>query len=193
MAVLAMDFVSPWALAAPYGGCARRDYRGNDCRASAPPPKRVRSVPAWRPHSTVGRDAHDGSVVLRFETPGFPRSALHLHLSEDATRLNVSGKLTRDGGKASPPTDGGGPASAEASASATAPGGVAGEPAAAAPAGGAATAADAEVIKSFELAYRLPRDVDAGAISATYELGVLTVRVPKKVVVAESRTIPIQG
>lgn len=188
-----MDFVSPWAVAAPYGGCARRGYRGDGCRASAPAPKRMRSSPAWRPHSTVGRDAHDGSVVLRFETPGFPRSALHLDLSEDATRLNVSGKLLRNGGAASPPTNGGDSAAADTPASVTAPGGVAGEPAAAARAGGAATAADAEVIKSFELAYRLPRDVDAGAISASYEFGVLTVRVPKKVAVAESRTIPIQG
>lgn len=198
MEVLAMDFVSPWAVTAPYGGCARRGHYGDGCRSSSVAPTRARSAPAWRPHSSVGRHAHDGSVVLRFETPGFPRSALHLDLSEDATRLNVSGKLTREGGKASPPTVDGSaaaaadsPAAAEGAATAGASGGVAGEPAAAASAGGGATTTDAEVVKSFELAYRLPRDVDASAITASYEFGVLTVQVPKKAVVAESRNIPI--
>lgn len=195
-----MDFVSPWeVVAAPYGGgCGRRGYRRDGCRSalsSAAAAAPTRRAPSWRPVSSVGRDAADGAVVLRFETPGFPRDALRLGLSDDATRLDVAGKLTRDGKAPSTPPAGGGAADAAdaAGAAGAAAGGAAGKPAAAGHGGGGAgpAAADAEVVKSFELAYRLPRDVDAGAIAATYELGVLTVRVPKKAVVAESRTIPI--
>lgn len=200
-----MDFVSPWeVVAAPFGGgCGRRGYRVDGCRSapsSAAAAAHTRRAPAWRPVSSVGRDAADGAVVLRFETPGFPRDALRLDLSDDATRLDVSGKLTRDGKAPSTrPAVGDAAAAdaADAADSADAAGAAAGDagakPASAGRGGAGAgpAAADAEVVKSFELAYRLPRDVDAGAITATYELGVLTVRVPKKAVVAESRAIPI--
>jgi len=211
MEVLAADFFAPWAAPVRGSGCPRRMlvHRGGDggaCRR--PVVKRTPPPPAWRPAAHVGRDESDGSVVLRFETPGFPRSALGLNLSEDASVLTVSGKLLGKRKAPAVPAGAAEPTAAPAAQAGTiketeaAAAPVVATPAAAATdtAAGVATvdidaasADDAEVLKSFEKAYRLPRDVDAELVAATYEDGVLTVRVPKKKRHAENRTIPIFG
>ncbi|OSX77904.1 hypothetical protein BU14_0127s0002 [Porphyra umbilicalis] len=202
MEVLAADFFAPWAAPVRGSGCPRRMMVHGGGGGAHPPP------PAWRPAAHVGRDEADGSVVLRFETPGFPRSALGLALSDDSSVLTVSGKLL---GKRKAPAASAG--AAEPTAAAAAPAETTKEteaapvPAPATPAAAvtdasagaaavdedAASADGAEVLKSFEKAYRLPRDVDAELVAATYEDGVLTVRVPKKKRHAERRTIPIIG